>query len=168
MRDFLSDILGLAHEEPMGILQVTARAIVIFFASLVLVRFAEKRFFAKKNAFDVVMALILASMLARAINGKEPLLATIVAGFALVLLHRLLSVLAGHSERFESLLKGHRNLMMRDGKLMRSEMKRHHVTENDLLEQLRLKGVSHHQDVKTAHLERSGEISVIRMTGDAK
>lgn len=162
MSNVASDILGLAHDEPMGVAQVTSRAVVIFISALVMVRIAEKRFFAKKNAFDVVMALILASMLSRAINGKEPLFATIIAGFALVLLHRILSVFADRSSKIEGLLKGHRNAVVKDGKLIHTTMKHHHVTEDDITEQLRLHGVSDLSHVKAAYLERSGEISVIK------
>src|SRR4051794_1032992 len=82
--NFLDDPLGLEVENALGYGQVALRAMVIFAGSIVLVRLAQKRFFAKKNAFDVVMALVLASMLARAINGKEPLFQTLFAGLLLV------------------------------------------------------------------------------------
>jgi len=58
--------------------QVALRAVLTFVAALVMVRVANKRFFAKKTAFDVILGLILASMLARAINGSEQLGPTIV------------------------------------------------------------------------------------------
>ena len=58
--------------------QVALRAVLVFMAALVMVRMANKRFFAKKTAFDVILGLILASMLARAINGSEQLGPTIV------------------------------------------------------------------------------------------
>src|ERR1700710_969745 len=87
--------LGIGVEaQYLTILQVVLRAVVVFFASLLIVRVADKRFFAKKTAFDVILGLILASMLARAINGSEQLGPTLSAGFALAFLHRLLGWLA--------------------------------------------------------------------------
>ena len=47
------------------------------------------------SAFDYVLGIILASMLARAINGSAPFFGTIFLGFYFVLLHRVLAGL-GH------------------------------------------------------------------------
>ena len=44
----------------MTIIQVLLRAVLIFVVTLCIVRIADKRFFAKKTAFDVVLGLILA------------------------------------------------------------------------------------------------------------
>jgi uncharacterized membrane protein YcaP (DUF421 family) len=40
-------------------------------------------------------------------------------------------------------------------------MRRHHLGDDDLLEELRLNGVESIEQAKLARLERSGEISVI-------
>ena len=88
---FLGD--GLEAQK-LTVLQVVLRAIVIFFATLAVVRTANKRFFAKRTAFDIILALMLGSMMARAINGSERLIPTIVGGFVLALLHRGLGWIA--------------------------------------------------------------------------
>jgi uncharacterized membrane protein YcaP (DUF421 family) len=41
-------------------------------------------------------------------------------------------------------------------------LQKHHIGEDDLLEELRLNGAEDPHDVKLARLERSGEISVIK------
>lgn len=162
MSEWLSDPLNLAAEKNLGWMPIILRAIIVFSAALLMVRIAHKRFFAKKNAFDVILALILASMLARSINGPEALFPSIVAGFVLVLLHRVLSSFAFRSHKIDDSIKGHSNLLIKDGKLQEKIMKKHTITKADLEEQLRLKGVERVEDVRSAVLERSGEISVIR------
>ncbi len=163
MIDWLSDPLALAKEEKdLGWLATMLRALIVFSSALVMVRIAHKRFFAKKNAFDVILALILASMLARPINGPEALFPSIAAGFVLVILHRVLSSLAFKSSGVDDAIKGHSNLLIKDGILQEETLKIHTVTQADLEEQLRLKGVERIEEVKLAILERSGEISVIR------
>src|SRR5436190_14286542 len=93
--ELLFSAFGVGQQaQDLTMLQVLLRAVLIFFAALCIVRIADKRFFAKKTAFDVVLGLILASMLARAINGSEQLGPTIAAGFALALLHRFLGYLS--------------------------------------------------------------------------
>ena len=85
--ELLYSAFGVGEQaQHLTVFQVLLRAILLFFVALCIVRVADKRFFAKKTAFDVVLGLILASMLARAINGSEQLGPTIVAGFALAAL----------------------------------------------------------------------------------
>ena len=43
----------------LTVVQVGVRAVVIFFAALLIIRVADKRFFAKKTALDVLLALII-------------------------------------------------------------------------------------------------------------
>src|SRR5258705_10936821 len=108
MIDALHSAFGVGLEaQHLTITQVVLRAVLVFFAALCIVRVANKRFFAKKTAFDLILGLILASMLARAINGSEQLGPTIAAGFALALLHRFLGFLACRWPSFGSLIKGH-------------------------------------------------------------
>ena len=102
------------------VLQVALRAVLIFFATLIIVRFADKRFLAKKTAFDFILAVILASMMARAINGSEQLGPTIVAGFLLASLHRGLALLAFKWPRFGGWIKGHSQTIIEDGRIRES------------------------------------------------
>lgn len=145
----------------LSIPQVCCRAVLVFIAALAIVRVADKRFFAKKTAFDVILGFILASMLARAINGSEKLGPTLAAGFLLALLHRLMGYLACRFPGFSGVIKGHSQTLIENGILDRERLAEHHVGEDDLQEELRLNGVVDVARVKAAHLERSGEISVI-------
>ncbi len=155
------DPLGLNGENDLSIIQVLLRALIVFWGTLFLVRIAHKRFFAKKNAFDVMMAFILASMLARSINGREPLFQSLAAGVFLVLLHRGMSWVAFRYKNFDDLIKGHRNRVIENGNALTDVLERHSITKEDLAEQLRLEKIDDPIRVKTAYLERSGEVSVI-------
>jgi len=148
--------------QQLTILQVLLRAVLVFVVALCIVRVADKRFFAKKTAFDVVLGFILASMLARAINGSEQLGPTIAAGFALALLHRLLAYLSCAFPKFGGLIKGHSQTLIEDGKVDEGKAREHHLSPDDVAEELRLKGVEDAGEVKLARLERSGEMSVIK------
>jgi uncharacterized membrane protein YcaP (DUF421 family) len=159
----LSDLLGVGVEASrLTIGQVSLRAIVIFFATLFIVRIANKRFFAKKTAFDIILAFILASMMARAVNGSEQLAPTIVAGLVLALLHRLLGFMACRWPQLGEWIKGSSQTVIKDGKVDREALRKHHFGDDDLLEELRLNGVDAPDEVKLARLERSGEVSVVK------
>lgn len=149
----------------LSLLQVALRALLIFFAALVVVRIADKRFFAKKTAFDLILAFILGSMFGRAINGSERLIPTIGAGLLLALLHRTLGWMACRWPRFGKWIKGSSHTLVEKGRVDPEVLNRNRLAQDDLLEELRLNGVEDPADVELARLEQSGEISVIKRKG---
>ena len=72
VRQFLG--LGLEPKN-LTFVQISVRGIIVFIAALIMVRLADRRFLAKLSAFDAILGFILASMLARAINGSAAFLA---------------------------------------------------------------------------------------------
>lgn len=161
--DFLRPILGLGEEpKQLDAVQVSLRALIVFAAAIFIVRVADKRFLSRKTAFDVVLGLIIASLLARAINGSAPMGPTIVSGLVLVLAHRFLAYLSLKSHWFGNLVKGHEDLVIQDGRVNEEALKRHNFTNRDLMEDLRLEGVRSPDEVESARLERSGDLSVIK------
>jgi len=161
--DLINSAIGSGRQATeLTVLQVCLRALIVFFAALVIVRFADKRFFARRNAFDVILGFILASMLARTINGSEQLVPSVIAAFLLAALHRVLGMFACRSRKFGAIFKGHSETFIRSGQIDSNALMRHHVGRDDLEEELRLNGVEDVEQVKLARLERSGEVSVIK------
>ena len=159
----LTQLLGIGIEpKQLSVLQVSLRGAIVFAAGIVMLRCADKRFLSKMTPLDAILGFILASMLARAINGSAPFVPTLVGGFVLVLLHRLCCKAAAHWERFGSWVKGHADLLIQNGWVNHDAMRANDLTERDLLEELRQHGsVTSPADVEEAYIERSGEISVI-------
>jgi uncharacterized membrane protein YcaP (DUF421 family) len=163
MESFLHTVFGEGVEShKLTVLQVVLRAVLVFFATLVVVRTANKRFFAKRTAFDIILALMLGSMMARAINGSERLIPTIVAGFVLAFLHRGLGWLSCCWPITRGWIKGHGQTLVEDGQVNRETMRRHHIAEDDLEEEFRLQGLLDREKIHLARLERNGAVSVIR------
>jgi uncharacterized membrane protein YcaP (DUF421 family) len=159
----MSDILGLGLQpKDLGILQVSLRGIIVFIAALVMVRLADRRFLAKMSAFDVILGFVLASMLARAINGSAPFLPTFAGGFVLVFLHRIIATISFYSDRFGVLVKGDAEILVANGVRQPAPLRHHKITEKDLLEELRLNGnLETLENVQAATLERNGMVSVV-------
>ena len=142
MEDLIKVLLAPGAEpKDLNTLQVSVRGIVVFAATIWIVRVGEKRFLAQRTAYDAVLTFILASMLSRAINGSAPLLPTLVCGFVLVLTHRFLSFCAARSHRFGSLVKGHDIKVIEEGRVDEQALTAHHISRHDLEEDLRLKGI---------------------------
>ncbi|GAB3537423.1 DUF421 domain-containing protein [Pontibacter brevis] len=150
--------------------QMSVRAVVVFFAALLILRIGNHRIFGKNSAFDIVLGIIYGSILSRAITGNSPFVPTLAAALVLVLLHKGLAIAAYHSNfGFGNLIKGQRVKLVDDGDLKRDAMRDNSVTENDLEEAVRKSGSrAEISKIKYAYLERSGEISVILEDGDKK
>jgi uncharacterized membrane protein YcaP (DUF421 family) len=159
------DLLGLSMEpKQLTFLQVSIRAVIVFAATLVMVRISSKRSLAEKTAFDATLLVIIASVLARAINGSAPFFSTLGAGFVLVLLHRSLALTAYYSHGFGILIKGKAAVLVENGKLQRRNMSINHISEHDLEEDMRLDaGTKDLSKIKVARVERSGDISFIKV-----
>ena len=155
--------LGLgADPQTLTFIQISIRGTIVFIFTLAMVRIGARRSLARRTVFDSVFLVILASVLARAINGSADLLPTIGGGFAMVAFHRLLAWIAFHSHGFGNLIKGTEDVLIHDGELVHRQMRNHHITRHDLEEDLRL--ALHAEDlarIRSARLERSGGISFI-------
>ena len=76
--EFFRALLGLGLEpKEFTFLQISLRGLVVFFVALVLVRLSDRRALAKKSPFDILLVVILASVLSRAINGSASFLPTL-------------------------------------------------------------------------------------------
>jgi uncharacterized membrane protein YcaP (DUF421 family) len=162
--DAVNSILGLgADPKNLTFLQISLRGVIVFITALVMIRLGDKRFLSKKTAFDAILGFVLASMLARAVNGSVSFFPTLGGGFVLVGLHRTLAWLARRSHRFGNLVKGRCDLLIEDGIVVERAMRQNNLSEHDLLEDLRLNGnVDDPQSVRAAFVERNGQISVVK------
>jgi uncharacterized membrane protein YcaP (DUF421 family) len=162
--ELLQSLLGISTQpKELTFLQVSVRGVVVFIATLVMVRLSSKRSLAEKTAFDAVLVVIIGSMLSRAINGSAPFLPTLGSGFVLVLLHRLFGITAYYSHAFGILLKGKPAVLVQNGTLQHKNMLWNHISEHDLQEDMRLEAKTDDlSKIKTARVERSGDISFIK------
>jgi uncharacterized membrane protein YcaP (DUF421 family) len=161
--DQLRHILGLGIEpKDLSFIQIALRGIIVFVVALLIVRVSNRRFLSKMSAFDAILGFILASMLARAVNGSASFFPTLGAGFVLVGLHALFAHLSFWSDGFGNLVKGKAEEIAKDGQLDKKTMTRAGISEKDLLEEARLHGrVSKLEEIHLAVLERSGQVSIL-------
>ena len=161
---FLEILLGLSAEpKDLTFVQVSVRGIIVFLATLIMVRFGHKRSLAHKTPFDSLLLVILAAVLSRAVNGSAAFFPTLGGGVVLVLLHRVFAQLAYHSHRFGILVKGSPDTIVRNGERDLDMMRHNHVSIHDLEEDMRLN--AHADDisqVRLARVERSADISFIK------
>jgi uncharacterized membrane protein YcaP (DUF421 family) len=162
--NFVGPLLGLGAEpKDLTFIQISLRGIIVFLATLIMIRLGHKRSLARKTAFDAVLIVILASVLSRAINGSAAFFATLGGSVVIVLVHRLFAFIAYHSHAFGILIKGRPEIIVENGNLNLRAMRRNHISQHDLEEDLRLDAeLEDASGVKVARVERSGDISFIK------
>ena len=162
--NFVGPVLGLGAEpKDLTFIQISLRGIIVFIATLAMIRLGHKRSLARKTPFDAVLIVILASVLSRAINGSAAFFATLGGSVVIVLIHRLFALIAYHSHAFGILIKGRPEVILENGNLVMSTMRRNHISKHDLEEDLRLDAeLENVSSVQVARVERSGDISFIK------
>jgi uncharacterized membrane protein YcaP (DUF421 family) len=164
---FLQTWLGPdGQPKELTLLQICLRALIIFVFGLAMVRIGDRRSLAEKTGFDTLFIVLLAGILARAINGSAPFLTTIGCAIFLVVIHRSCAYGAFHSHVFGKLIKGNDIRLLTDGQIDWDAMKHHLVSKHDLEEDLRLSAKTEDlSGIGAARLERSGDISFIKKDG---
>lgn len=158
----LFDIGVPGHEIGAG--PMAMRAVLVYVALIALVRLGNKRSMGKATAFDVVLFIMIGAVAARGLTGGARLESALAAVVVLVGMHWLFGAMAARWEKFGRLIKGHSTVIIVDGIVRRRALKARHLTEEDLAEMLRLEGVASPGEVAEARLERSGRLSVIRLS----
>jgi len=163
MLDVLDQALGLSlKSEQLGFGHMAARAVLMYVALIVLVRFAKKRFLGQATAFDYILVVLIGAVAGRALTGGAPYFASLFGLFVLVAMHWLFSAASHRSHAFGHFIKGNATTIIKDGKVDRREMAKAHMSGDDLDEDLRQQGVKKPSEVEEARLERSGKLSVIK------
>ena len=159
-----STILGLQVEpKDLTFLQVSLRGLFVFVISLAIIRVGHKRSLARKTAFDAALLVIIASVLSRAINGSASFFPTLGGALVIVVFHRLLGFGAYRWRWVGFLIKGEPEIIVENGEPQRSAMRRNHISDHDLEEDLRLDAKTNDlSTIKVARVERSGDISFIK------
>ena len=142
----------------LTITQECARAVLIFFYGLALLRLCGRRVFGHWSAMDVVVSVIVGSALARAMTGSAPLLGTMAAAAVMVIRHVTLSAAIARSEMLSRLVEGSSVSLAQNGTLDEAARKSHMISRSDLVEALRLQGVDGLRgmdNVKAVELEPS-------------
>jgi uncharacterized membrane protein YcaP (DUF421 family) len=154
--------LSATKAEELAVYQVCLRTIVVFAVLIVYVRIGKKRFLGQATGFDAIVVVVVGSLASRAISGTAPFVASLAGTFVLIAAHWVISYFTESSRPLSTLIKGHDTVLILHGEVDRRALKRAHMSDDDLAEDLRLAGIDNTSAVKEARLERSGKLSVIQ------
>jgi len=160
MEQYWYGLFGSAHN--LSLAQECARTILIFFYGLLLLRLSGRRTFADWSAFDIILSIIIGSSLSRALTGGAPLLGTLAAAAVLAALHVVVGHLVAYSRTLSVLIEGEPIELGADGRIDHRARRRTMISECDIYEALRARGLENERDTKRIVLEASGAISILK------
>lgn len=138
------------------------RTILLYTALVVVIRLMGKRQVGELEPSELVVAMLLADLAAIPMQDAAISLFTGLVPILTVLsLELILSALCFHFVGFRRIFCGKPVMLMEDGKVLYSNMKKTRVSINELMEHLREKGILDPSTVQYALLETNGQISVI-------
>ncbi len=158
--DSLDAIFG--PDKGIGWEQECARAALIFFYGLLLVRVAGRRVFGRWSAVDIVVSIVVGSNLSRALTGQAPLWGTLAATSLLMALHWLVAQGAARNRWLSRLVEGGPIRLVEGGQADEALLKRHGVSLADLHEALRNNGIERVEETRLVTLEASGTVTVLK------
>ncbi|MBS4537983.1 DUF421 domain-containing protein [Clostridium sp. D2Q-11] len=139
-----------------------ARAVGVYFLALITVRLMGKRSIGELGAFDfVLMTGIGHIMSAVALERKIPFHDGILVLVTIALLEIVLAIFSYKSRKFGKLIEGKPRYLIRDGKILKENMRKEKFNLYDLRQELRKLGVDNEKEVKKAIIEACGKFSVI-------
>lgn len=137
---------------------------VLAYVSLViLLRISGRRTLSKMNAFDLVVTVALGSTLATILLNRDVALAEGVLAFALLIgIQYLVTWTSVRVPWIRKTITGEPALLVYEGKLMPSAMKRARVTEDEINSAVRSAGKHTFEHIKAIVLETDGSFSVVQ------
>jgi uncharacterized membrane protein YcaP (DUF421 family) len=143
--------------------EIMIRGTIMYLALFLILRFVMLR---QSSTIGIADILVIVLMADAAQNGFAKEYKSLTEGVLLVLTivfwDIFLNWLSYHFKIFERLLAPAPLLLIDKGKMNRKNMRSQFITEEELRGQLRQQGVSDIAEVKHAHLEANGEISVVK------
>ena len=138
------------------------RTIILYAFIIAGIRLMGKRQVGELEPSELVLALLIADLAAVPMQDFGiPLLTGLIPILTLLCLTMALSVLTMKSVRFRAVLCARPSVIVENGKLRQREMQKNRFTLDELMEELRMKGITDLSTVKYAILETNGQISVL-------
>lgn len=143
------------------------RTIILYLLIILGIRLLGKRQIGELEPSELVLSLIIADLAAVPMQDFGiPLLMGLIPILTLLCLSAILSGLTVRSIRFRALLCSRPSIVVQDGKVLSRELNKNRFTVDELMEELRMAGITDLSSVKYAVLETTGRISVLPYVQD--
>jgi uncharacterized membrane protein YcaP (DUF421 family) len=145
-------------------MDIVARAAIMFFVLYVLLRIMGKRELGQLTPFELVVMIVLGDLIQQGVTHNDfSLTGAILAVSTFAFLAIVMSWLTYLSPRAEKLLDGEPTVVIRNGELLKENLRRDRMTQSEVESEMRLAGILNMNQVAWAILEPQGKISFIKI-----
>ena len=146
----------------MNLMIVVFKTLFIYVLVAIIFRVMGKREVGQLGTFDLVVFILIAELVALALEHKDGFLINLVPVIILVLLQIVISKMSLKSVKFRNCVDGKPVIIIKNGIVNFKNMVEQRYTLDDLLLQLREKDVRSLDEVDYAILETNGKLSVFK------
>lgn len=151
----------------MSYFTVLWKTLFFYLLITVIYRIMGKREVGELSIMDLIVSIFIAELAAISIdNYKQNIFLSVVPILALVIVQLVVSRISLKSSKVRSILDGDPSMIIERGKVNFKEMLKQRYNLDDLLVQLRNRGIKSLEEVDYAILETSGKLSVFRKAED--
>ncbi|HLE06310.1 MAG TPA: YetF domain-containing protein [Candidatus Nanoarchaeia archaeon] len=145
---------------------IVIRTVSIFLFTFIVMRSRGNKQLAQLNLFDIIIIIALGSAVGDVIIYNEnyaPLVKSMIGIATLILLVLFIeNILAILPKSWIKVIEGKEEIIVKDGRVDYSALKKVNIHEEELKSKLRLKNIHSYKAIKRAYLEPDGSISIIR------
>lgn len=153
-----AELFGLS----MPVVEIVVRGSAIYWFLFGIFRFLIRRDVGSVGIADILILVLVADASQNAMAGEyKSITDGVVLISTLIFWNMLLDWLAFRFPGFRRLAEPGTLVLVRNGRLVRRNLRREFITEDELLAQLRKQGIERLDQVKTVYLEADGNFSVI-------
>jgi uncharacterized membrane protein YcaP (DUF421 family) len=144
-------------------LEIMLRAATIYTLVIFGLRVTGKRQIGQLTPFDLVLLLLISNAVQNAMTGPDTsLLGGLIAAGTLLILNSTFGTWVRRSRFFQHLIEGSPTVLINNGHVIDSHLRKENIIYDELKQALREHGVLEFDDVRSAVLEVDGSISVIK------
>jgi uncharacterized membrane protein YcaP (DUF421 family) len=143
------------------------RAVIVYVFVHTAFRVVGRRALGRSSTYEIVLLFFVGVVMRQSVVGNDLSLTTAILGFStLIAVDALVTRLTLAFPSLSRLIDGPVRELVRDGRPNEAEMKRAHVSIDQLHAALRERGSEHLPEVRSAYLERSGRITILFAEGN--
>lgn len=138
------------------------RTLIIYIMLIAVLRFMGKRQIGQMQLSELITALLLSELASQPLTDADiPIIYAVIPILLLVSVEVIMSYLSTKSNIMKKILDSNPSIIIKKGQIDQREMLRMRMSMEELMGELRLKGISAFNEVDYAILEQNGQISVL-------
>ena len=143
-------------------LTIIIRTVLIYIIVTAAIRIMGKRQVSDMQTSELVITFIISQTATLPLEDADrPLLNSLIPIMMIVAIELIVSLIMMKSRRFRSIICGHPIVVIKDGKIIESQLKKLRISYEDLYSLLREKDLSDEKSVQYGIIEPNGTLSIL-------